>query len=63
MEPSIRKHNEPLPPTMDEVMAYLRRVIVLPKVQKVVITPNEISVMREVDEGEAVVPPEETSPT
>jgi len=37
-------------------MAYLKKVLVLPSVQKVEVTPSQISVFREVREGEAVVP-------
>jgi hypothetical protein len=58
MEQSIRAHTEPLPGSIDEVVAFLKRVLVLPNVQKVEVTSTQISVMRQVREGEPVVPVE-----
>ena len=56
MDQSIRSHSEPLPQTLDEVMAYLTMVLSLPNVRKVEVTPERIQILRQVREGEAVVP-------
>lgn len=56
MEQSVRKHEEPLPSTFDGVISYLKKVLILPSVQKVEVTPSHITIFREVREGEVVVP-------
>lgn len=55
---SLRKHETPLPKSMDGIMGYIQRVLGLSQVIKLEVTPSSITVWRQVADGEPVVPDE-----
>lgn len=52
----LRTHIQPLPRTVDEIVALFKRVVLLPDTQEVRVTPEEFSVRRVVAEGDDVIP-------
>lgn len=52
----LRTHAQPLPRTIEEIVALFKRVIELPDTQEIRITPAEFSVQRLVADGESVIP-------
>lgn len=58
----LRTHSEPLPRSIDLIVALFKRVVQLPQVQEIRVTPDEFVVSRlmEEDDEAAVVPKTET---
>lgn len=63
MDQVIKTHEEPLPASMDEVVNFFKKALTLQNVQKIVVTPKQFSVTRQVREGEPVLPEELVSET
>lgn len=58
----LRTHSEPLPRSIDQIIALFKRVVQLPNVMEIRVTPEEFAVSREMDEDDdqQVVPKTET---
>lgn len=52
----LRTHTQPLPRTVEEIVALFKRVIELPDTYEIRITTAEFSVQRMVADGESVIP-------
>lgn len=52
----LRAHTQPLPRTLEEIVALFKRVIELPDTREIRITPTEFVVQRVVADGEPVIP-------
>lgn len=52
----LRTHTQPLPRTVEEIVALFKRVIELPDTYEIRVTTNEFSVQRMVADGEPVLP-------
>ena len=55
----LRMHVQPLPRTIEEIVALFKRVVELPHTHEIKLTPAEFSVQRMVADGESVVPSSE----
>jgi len=57
----LRTHNEPLPRSIDQIIALFKRAVQLPHVMEIRVSPEEFHVVREMeDDEEPVLPKSET---
>jgi len=60
-EVSLRSHSEPLPRGNDQLVALFKRVVQLPDVMEIRVTPKEFMVLRNMKDDSPVVPKTETT--
>lgn len=52
----LRMHTQPLPRTLEEIVALFKRVVELPDTHEIRVTPSEFFVQRMVRDGEDIIP-------